>query len=283
MRIPSRGHGPQSARGASLLSVNLAVPRLTPTKTGTTGIDKRPTTRSVLVRAPGPRADGPGSGLVGDRIFDRRYHGGDDRAVYAFGREQLDWWQGELARELADGSFGENLTTRGLDVDGALLGERWQVGTDVVLSVTGPRIPCVTFAHWMPERGWLKRFTAHAMPGAYLRVEKPGYIGAGDPITVLDRPQHDVSVEIAFRAMTIHRELLPRLLSIDDQYLTEDTRDYIENWMRRPRVSPSSKARGSRALTTTPGGPSRLRTDDTRSVNAPLGHTEAADPGSRST
>ena len=47
--------------------------------------------------------------------------------------------------------FGENLTTSGLDVDGAV-GERWQVGDEVVLEVAGPRIPCSTFAARMGEK-----------------------------------------------------------------------------------------------------------------------------------
>ncbi|HEX7836199.1 MAG TPA: MOSC domain-containing protein, partial [Kofleriaceae bacterium] len=81
-----------------------------------TGIDKRPVTNAVAVRAPGSKRDGLGSGLVGDMICDRRYHGGDDQAVYAYAREDLDRWAGELGRPLASGAFGENLTTTGLDI-----------------------------------------------------------------------------------------------------------------------------------------------------------------------
>jgi MOSC domain-containing protein YiiM len=197
-----------------LLSVNIGQPHPNPAKSvGVTGIDKRPADGPVTVRAPGPQGTGLGSGLVGDRIFDTTNHGGDDQAVYAYSREDLDAWAAELGRPLAGGTFGENLTTAGLDVTGARIGERWQIGPDVVLEVAVPRIPCRTFAHWMAEQGWVKRFTARAAPGAYLRVVRPGEIRAGDPITLVSRPHHDVTIGITFRALTREPELLPRLLA----------------------------------------------------------------------
>jgi MOSC domain-containing protein YiiM len=201
---------------AVLLSVNLGVPRSSPaTRIGVTGIDKRPADGPVAVRAPGPRGSGLGSGLVGDRILDGGHHGGDHQAVYAYAREDLDEWGAALGRALTGGVFGENLTTRGLDVTGALIGERWRVGGAVVLEVTVPRIPCNTFAHWMDERGWIKRFTERAAPGAYLRVVQPGEIRAGDPVEVIDRPDHDVTIGMTFRALTLEPELLPRLLAAE--------------------------------------------------------------------
>jgi MOSC domain-containing protein YiiM len=201
---------------ANVLSVNVAVPRANPAKVnvGVTGIDKRPVTGPVPVRAPGPQGTGVGSGLVGDQIFDVAHHGGDDQAVYAYAREDLDAWQVELGRGLPGGAFGENLTTEGLAVTDALIGERWQVGADVVLEVAIPRIPCGTFAHWMAEQGWIKTFTVRALPGAYLRVVTPGEVRAGDPIVVRSRPGHDVTVGVTFRALTREPELLPRLLHI---------------------------------------------------------------------
>nr|WP_205862936.1 MOSC domain-containing protein [Planosporangium thailandense] len=199
-----------------MISVNLAVPRPNPAKeSGVTGIDKRPVAGPVLVRAPGPKDGGLGSGLVGDGIFDRVNHGGDDQAVYAYAREDLDAWEAELGRTLPNGAFGENLTTSGLDVTGALVGERWRVGEQVVLEVADVRIPCRTFADWMAEHGWVKRFTVRAVPGAYLRIIVPGEIRAGDPIEVVSRPEHDVTVGLTFRALTREPELLPRLLAAD--------------------------------------------------------------------
>lgn len=201
---------------AQLLSVNLGVPRSSPaTRIGVTGIDKRPAGGPVQVRAPGPKGSGLGGGLVGDRVLDGGHHGGDEQAVYAYAREDLDEWGAVLGRDLAGGVFGENLTTGGLDVTGALIGERWRVGGAVVLEVTLPRIPCNTFAHWMDERGWIRRFTERAAPGAYLRVVEPGQIRAGDPVVVVDRPDHDVTIGMTFRALTLEPELLPRLLAAE--------------------------------------------------------------------
>ena len=167
-----------------LLSVNVAEPRRVPFTDAPgqlTGIDKRPVDGPVALAAPGPKGVG-GSGLAGDTIGDLRHHGGDDQAVYAFAREDLDGWAAELGRELPGGAFGENLTTRGLDVNGALVGERWRIGGDVLLEVNSARIPCRTFAGWLDERGWVKRFTDKAAPGAYLRVIEPGEVRAGDEI-----------------------------------------------------------------------------------------------------
>ncbi|MFJ6214665.1 MOSC domain-containing protein [Streptomyces sp. NPDC092296] len=220
---------------AHVRSVNLARPRPNPAKPalGSTGIDKRPVAHPVEVRAPGPKQGGLGSGLVGDLICDTRNHGGDDQAVYAYARETLDRWQQELGRELPDGCFGENLTTTGLEVDGALIGERWRIGSRVLLEVAVPRIPCSTFAHWLDERRWLRRFTLAALPGAYLRVVEPGEIRAGDPVVVEYRPDHGVTVAGCFRAVTTEPELLPGLLAAEQ--LPEDVKAVAR---RRTGVAP---------------------------------------------
>ncbi|MGW4734047.1 MOSC domain-containing protein [Streptomyces shenzhenensis] len=197
-----------------LLSVNLGRPKAvdyTDQPQGLTGIDKRPVDGPVRVAAPGPKGSGAG-GLAGDAVCDLRHHGGDDQAVYAVAREDLDDWEGELGRTLANGAFGENLTTRGLDVSGALIGERWRIGPDVVLEVTCGRIPCRTFQAHLGERAWVRRFTRKGAPGAYLRVIEPGEIRAGDPVRIVFRPDHDVTVAVQFRAETTERELLPRVL-----------------------------------------------------------------------
>ncbi|MEJ8648795.1 MOSC domain-containing protein [Streptomyces sp. MS1.AVA.3] len=196
-----------------LLTVNLGqpIPSEFTDAEGGTGIDKRPVDGPVPVTAPGPKGTG-GSGLAGDAVVDLRHHGGDDQAVYAYAREDLDDWQRELGRELANGFFGENLTTSGVEVTGARIGERWRVGPQLLLEVTSPRIPCRTFHGWLGERGWLKRFTQAAVPGAYLRVIEAGEIRAGDAVDVVHRPDHEVTIELMFRALTSRRELLPRLL-----------------------------------------------------------------------
>jgi MOSC domain-containing protein YiiM len=183
-------------------------------KTRLTGIDKRPADGPVTVRPPGKRGV---SGLAGDFIGDGRHHGGARQAVYAFQREDLDRWQDELGRPLPSGSFGENLTTAGIDLEQVRVGERWSVGDPerdetLELVVTDPRIPCRTFAGFLAERGWVKRFAADGRPGTYLSVLRPGTVRAGDPIRRTFVPDHDVTVGLLFRATTTQRELLPQLL-----------------------------------------------------------------------
>jgi MOSC domain-containing protein YiiM len=212
--------------GAFLVSVNVGSARNSaPSDIGVTGIDKRPVNGAVDVRDPGPKGVG-GSGLKDDAVCDVRHHGGHDQAVYAYAREDLDWWQSELGRELRGGVFGENLTTAGVDVSGALVGERWRIGDSCVLQVTDPRIPCRTFAGWLRESGWERRFTEHGAPGAYMRVVSPGPVQAGDPIVIVYRPSHDVTLALAFRALTMDRDLMERLLEAGDD-LPVSTRDHV--------------------------------------------------------
>jgi MOSC domain-containing protein YiiM len=213
-----------------LLSVNVGRPRPNPWKgLSATGIDKRPVAGPVAVTVPGPKGTGE-VGLGGDRVYDVKHHGGPDQAVYAYAREDLDGWEAELGRPLADGVFGENLTTLGLDVNGALIGERWRIGPDVVLEVSCPRIPCATFQGWLEREGWIKRFTRAAVPGAYLRVIEPGDVRAGDPVGIVHRPGHEVTVALAFRAMTLEPDLLPRLLVAEA--LPEEDRELVRRRTR---------------------------------------------------
>jgi MOSC domain-containing protein YiiM len=181
-----------------------------------TGIDKIGTAEAVEVRAPGSMRGGLGSGLVGDTIGNKKFHGGDDQAVYAYAREDLDDWELQLQRTLSDGMFGENLTTSGMDVTGARIGERWRVGTDgLLLEVSAPRTPCRTFSAFLNLSHWIKTFTQAGRPGAYLRVLSPGTVRAGDAIAIDYRPNHDVTIELVFRARMSEPELLPRLLAVD--------------------------------------------------------------------
>lgn len=184
--------------------------------TGTTGIDKYAVS-SLTVRAPGPKVGGLGSGVVGDHIGDQRFHGGDNKAVYLFAREELDWWEIESGRPLRSGIFGENVTTVDLDVDGLAVGTRLAVGDpdepEAVLRVAGPRIPCRTFAGHLGERQWIKRFTARGLTGAYCAVEQPGEIWAGRALTVMDVPGHGLTVPQMFRALTGDLELVEQVIA----------------------------------------------------------------------
>ena len=192
-------------------SVNVGQPRATVgTREQRTAIGKEPVDGPVLATR---------LGLDGDAVGSPDVHGGVDMAVYAFAREDLHAWQRELGIQLPDGWFGENLTTYGIDVNAALVGERWRVG-EALLEISKVRIPCNTFQIRMaeaggPDRGWVKRFTEEARPGPYFRVLEPGQIRAGDPIEVVRRPDHGITVTDMFRALTTEAALLPRLLEID--------------------------------------------------------------------
>ncbi|KKJ99154.1 MOSC domain-containing protein [Micromonospora sp. HK10] len=173
---------------------------------GRSGIDKRPADGPVTVRL---------GGLAGDFIGERAHHGGPDQAVYAYAEEDAAWWSAELGRALRPGAFGENLTTYAVDVTGAVIGERWAVGS-ALLEVTKPRTPCATFAGFWGMPDLIKRFTARAAPGAYLRVLQEGAVGAGDPVEVVDRPAHGVTIGQVFRATTLEPDLLPALLDVPE-------------------------------------------------------------------
>ncbi|HET9896355.1 MAG TPA: MOSC domain-containing protein [Streptosporangiaceae bacterium] len=171
-----------------------------------TAIDKRP------VRG---RMGAGRLGLDGDVQVDKEFHGGPDQALYAYAREDLDWWTEQTSREWMNGMFGENLTTSGLDISGAFIGEVWQLGLDAVVQITAPRIPCRVFAAWTDERHWIKRFAAAGRPGAYLRVLAGGEVGAGDTITVLSRPERRVTITESMRAFYGDQELMRVLLTVE--------------------------------------------------------------------
>ena len=175
-----------------------AVPDRKPVRTG---IDKRPVAGRVAVHP---------LGLDGDVQVNRKHHGGEGQAVYAYAQEDADFWIAELGRELPAGRFGENLRTSGLDLRNAVLGDRWQVGT-ALLEVTAWRIPCANFARFWGVPDLVKRFAAHGATGAYLRVLQVGEIGAGDAVEIVHRPDHGITVETAFRITMTQKARLPEL------------------------------------------------------------------------
>ena len=197
---------------AQVVSVNVGVPReFAWAGIGRTSIDKHAVSGPVTV---GRR------GLEGDQVSDTVHHGGIDQAVYAFAREDLDWWEGELGREVRDGQFGENLTTRGIDVNESEVGERWRVGS-ATLEIAMVRTPCNDFKNWQrlngfDDRAWVKRFALVGRPGPYLRVIQEGEVQAGDDLTVVHQPGHGVTVSTMFRALMLDHSLLPELFKVDN-------------------------------------------------------------------
>jgi len=198
---------PVPAQNATVESVNV-VHAIIPDILGdldTTAIDKRPVPDRRWVDAT--------AGVVGDAVIDTKHHGGPDKAVYAYAREDLAAWGRRLGRDLPGGSFGENLTTVGVDVTGAVIGEHWRVGSDgLLLEVASPRIPCKTFQGWMDEAHWVRRFYEYGAPGAYLRVVSEGMVGQGDAIEVVHRPNHGVTIGDTFELRPTPADVLERLL-----------------------------------------------------------------------
>jgi MOSC domain-containing protein YiiM len=152
-----------------------------------------------------------GVNLDGDDQADRTVHGGPEKAVYAYASEDLAWWTAELGRPVGPGTFGENLTTAGLDLAAAVVGQRLAVGS-AILEVTQPRIPCYKLGIRMGDPRFPRRFAHAARPGAYFRIVMPGDIAAGDAIRVLSTPEHGVTVGLIERAYHADRTLIPRLL-----------------------------------------------------------------------
>jgi MOSC domain-containing protein YiiM len=157
-----------------ILSVNTAKPEPIATKTGQTGIFKRPQQGPVFVGE---------HGLASDAIVDVNNHGGKDQAVYLYSREDYAWWEHDLGREIEPGTFGENLTISGLESATACIGDRYRIG-DLLLEVTSPRIPCSTFAVRMGDPHFVKRFMEAKRPGVYCRVLRTGNIAQGERGTV---------------------------------------------------------------------------------------------------
>ena len=203
MTAPGASLGGVSTTGR-LLSVNVGRPRDVDTgkRVVSTAIWKQPIDGRVAVR---------GVNVEGDDQADRTVHGGPDKAVYAYAIEDTRAWAGALERELRPGAFGENLTVEGIDVTGALVGERWAIGT-TVLEVVQPRLPCFKLGIRFGDPRMVRAFGEMGWPGAYLRIVQEGEIGAGDAIEVRDKPDHGVTMALMSAAILKDRSLLPSLL-----------------------------------------------------------------------
>lgn len=168
-----------------------------------------------------------GVNLEGDDQADRRVHGGPDQAVYGYAAEDAAWWAAELDRDIPPGLFGENLTTRGVDQNGARIGERWRIGT-TLLEVSAPRVPCAKLGRVFGTQRMVKRFAEARRPGAYFRIVEEGDLAAGDAIEVVHVPDHDVTVRLVAEAILFDHALLPSLLAAGDA-LPQRLRDWIDD------------------------------------------------------
>lgn len=205
-----------------LLSVNVAELRLIEVggRAVETGIYKEPVSGPVRVGE---------LGVDGDLQADRSVHGGQRKAVYAYAAEDYEWWSSELDRELGPGAFGENLTVAGVDLSGTLVGERWRVGS-VLLEASELRQPCSKLGQKIGDTTIIKRFARAHRPGAYFRVIEAGELGAGAEVEVVDRPDHEASMELMSRVVLGERDLVPKLLA------AEALSPRWREWARRRRA-----------------------------------------------
>ena len=193
-----------------------------------------------------------GVNLEGDEQADREAHGGFDKAIYAYAIEDMRLWEQKLGRSLQYGEFGENLTTRGVDVNDALVGERWEIGT-TVLEVSEPRVPCWRLGVRMNDQMFVRRFTEALRPGAYLRIVVEGNLEAGDEIRVVDKPDHNLTIRDVFRIYTRDRDDAGRLVAIPQ--ISESWRKWAESWLQK------AKGRRIDAAATTNAVTNRHKTD----------------------
>ena len=191
---------------ATLISVNVGTPH-------EFEFNGRPASSAIWKAPVSGRVIARGVNLEGDDQADRRAHGGPDKAIYAYAREDVRWWEQEIGRAFSYGEFGENLTTQGIDLSGAFIGERWEIGT-ALLEVSQPRIPCWKLGVRMNDLLFPHRFADAMRPGAYLRIVKEGDVAAGDLIRIVEKPDHDMTVRDVFRIYFRDRDQIRRLLAV---------------------------------------------------------------------
>jgi MOSC domain-containing protein YiiM len=183
---------------------------------GRTGIDKRSVTGAIEFK---------NNGVIGDRVIDTNAHGGYEQAVYAYAREDAQWWEREINEEIPAGRFGENLTTEGIDVNAALVGEQWRIGS-VILEVSQPRIPCRVFAGFWKRATLIKDFTQAGRPGTYLRIIQEGTAQAGDAIEVIFKPDHTISISDLFAAKSGERSKINEIKDVT--YLSTEFKEWSQ-------------------------------------------------------
>jgi MOSC domain-containing protein YiiM len=156
----------------------------------TTGIWKQPVEGRIALA---------GVNFAGDDQADRTVHGGPDKAVYAYAREDYDYWRAR-GMDVHDALFGENLTTEGIDLASCVVGEQWTIGS-TTLEIAQPRLPCYKLGIRVGDATFLRRFLVAQRVGAYLRVVREGDVGAGDSIAVISRPAHGITLRNMLEAL----------------------------------------------------------------------------------
>ena len=212
---------------AELVSVNVGRPRIVMShgEPVSTGIFKEPVTGRVMLRT---------LNLEGDRQADLSVHGGLSKAVYVYPSEHYDYWQNELPQmKLPWGMFGENFTTVGLFESELNIGDKFSVGSAIVM-VTEPRMPCYKLGIRFGRSDIIKRFLKSERTGLYFAVVQEGEVGAGDTIELIERSKRSVSVSDITRLYTTEKnnvELLRR--ATDVEALPEGWRSYFQDRLQK--------------------------------------------------
>jgi MOSC domain-containing protein YiiM len=214
-----------------VISLNVARPRLAVYKGATinTGIFKKPVSGRVALRT---------LNLDGDRQADLTVHGGPYKAVYAYPAEHYEYWRGELpGMDLPWGTFGENFTTEGVTEDDLHVGNRFRVGSAVVM-VRQPRMPCYKLAAKFQLDDIIERFLVSGLSGFYFSVEQEGDVGAGDTVELISRNQGGITIAEMNRLFVrerYNRDLLQK--AIATAALPESWRDYFLPRLKGPAVT----------------------------------------------
>ncbi len=149
--------------------------------------------------------------VSGDHQADLTVHGGPTKAVYSYAAEDYAWWSEELGRAIGPGTFGDNLTTAGIDLSALRIGEQVRAGS-ALLQVTAPRFPCWKLGFRMGTQRFPRRFLEAARAGTYLAVVEQGDVAAGDAVVSESRPQHPVTVGLIAHLNHADRRLAALLM-----------------------------------------------------------------------
>ncbi len=210
-----------------LISVNVGLPRevIWKARKVKTGIFKDPIEGRVMVRR---------LNVDGDRQADLSVHGGPDKAVYGYPAEHYDYWRHELpGMKLPWGIFGENLTTEGLNEEDVNIGDRFRVGSSVLM-VTQPRMPCYKLQVGFGRDDIVKRFLRSGRPGFYFSVLEEGEISAGDEIELLSRDQNNITIADITRLYVSEKNNLELLHSaVEVEALPESWRAYFQRQIEK--------------------------------------------------
>ena len=211
-----------------IASLNIARPRLVvyKGKTINTGIFKQPVSGPVQLRT---------LNLDGDRQADLTVHGGPNKAVYGYPSEHYPFWQEELPGvDLPWGPFGENFTTVGISEDDLHIGDRFQIGSSIVM-VRQPRTPCFKLAAKFQRDDILERFLLSGRSGFYFSVEQEGSVAEGDDFQLLKRNRDGVTISEMNRLFVrekYNQDLLRK--AIHTPALPENWREYFSERLDRP-------------------------------------------------